>query len=110
MVKIPCGFWLVLITLAMSLPLAILANPAPTSNDAAKLIASAVSIRKFAGAHVDGVLLTEPEKKGGVYHYRGEFNVAKAGKKISCEDWTFSLEHKNGGWSVGDIVRGRCND
>ncbi len=86
------------------------ASPAPSAAEASKLIASAVSIRKFAGAPVDSVLLTDPEKKGGVYQYRGEFSVAKTGKKISCEDWTFALELKHGGWSVGEIVRGRCND
>lgn len=110
MVNMPRGLRRVFLASIVPLATAISASPAPTSVEAAKIIASAVSIRKFAGARVDGVLLTEPEKKGGAYHYRGEFNVAKAGKKVSCEDWTFSLEHKNGGWSVGDIVRGRCND
>lgn len=91
-------------------PVLVSAHSAPSPAEASKLIASAVSIRKFAGAPVEGVLLTDPEKKGAAYHYRGEFYVAKTGKKISCEDWIFALELKNGIWSVGDIVRGRCND
>lgn len=86
------------------------ASPAPASAEASRLIASAISSRKFAGAKVEDVLLTEPEKKGGVYHYKGEFNVLKAGKKVSCEDWTFTVERQNGAWIVGDIARGRCND
>lgn len=86
------------------------ANPAPAASEASQLIASAVSTRKFGGAKVENILLTEPEKKGGVYLYKGEFNVAKAGKKVSCEDWTFTLERQNGAWIVGDIARGRCND
>lgn len=86
------------------------ANPAPATSEASRLIASAISTRKFAGAKVENILITEPEKKGGVYLYRGEFNVAKAGKKVSCEDWTFTLERQNGAWIVGDIARGRCND
>jgi hypothetical protein len=86
------------------------AGPAPSTAEASKLIASAVSIRNFAGAPVESVLLTDPEKKGGAYQYRGEFNVARTGKKISCEDWIFALEFRHGSWSVGEIVRGRCND
>ena len=86
------------------------ANPAPAASEASRLIASAISTRKFAGAKVENILITEPEKKGGVYLYKGEFNVAKAGKKVSCEDWTFTLERQNGAWIVGDIARGRCND
>lgn len=74
------------------------------------MVASALSIRKFSGASVDSVLLSDPEKKGAGYIYRGEFNVARTGKKITCEDWTFALEQRHGSWIVGEIVRGRCND